>query len=66
LLVFALSIPFLAEETAARTGRWPELAWNARSMVAALFAYGSAAGLMDVAMNTAGVAVETAYGRPTI
>jgi hypothetical protein len=44
----------------------PGLARNASSLAAALFVYGSAAGLMDVAMNTEGVAVETAYGRPTM
>jgi predicted MFS family arabinose efflux permease len=44
----------------------PGLAWNAPALSAALFAYGAAAGLMDVAMNTEGVAVEAAYGRPVM
>ena len=44
----------------------PGLTWNAPALAAALFAYGAAAGLMDVAMNTAGVAVEAAYGRPVM
>ena len=44
----------------------PGLAWNAASLAAALFVYGAAAGAMDVAMNTEGVAVESAYGRPVM
>ena len=44
----------------------PGLAWNVPALAAALFAYGAAAGLMDVAMNTEGVAVEAAYGRPVM
>jgi MFS family permease len=44
----------------------PGLAWNTPVLAAALFAYGAAAGLMDVAMNTEGVAVEAAYSRPVM
>jgi len=44
----------------------PGLAWNAPALAAALFAYGAAAGVMDVAMNTEAVAVEAAYGRPVM
>src|SRR5580704_2279291 len=44
----------------------PGLAWNAPVLAAALFVYGAAAGVMDVAMNTQGVAVEAAYGRPVM
>jgi predicted MFS family arabinose efflux permease len=44
----------------------PGLAWNAAVLAAALFVYGAAAGLMDVAMNTEGVAVEAAYARPVM
>jgi MFS family permease len=42
----------------------PGLAWNTTALAAALFIYGAAAGGMDVAMNTEGVAVEAAYSRP--
>jgi MFS family permease len=42
----------------------PGLAWNTPALAAALFIYGAAAGGMDVAMNTEGVAVEAAYSRP--
>jgi hypothetical protein len=44
----------------------PGLAWNTPVLATALFAYGAAAGLMDVAMNTEGVAVEAAYSRPVM
>ena len=44
----------------------PGLAWNNASLAVALFVYGAAAGAMDVAMNTEGVAVESAYGRPVM
>ncbi len=44
----------------------PGLAWSAASLAVALFVYGAAAGAMDVAMNTEGVAVESAYGRPVM
>src|SRR3984885_7371417 len=44
----------------------PGLAWNAPVLGAALFIYGAAAGMMEVAMNTEGVAVETAYARPVM
>jgi len=44
----------------------PGLAWNTPVLAAALFAYGAAAGLMDVAMNTEGVAVEAAFSRPVM
>lgn len=44
----------------------PGLAWNTPVLAAALFAYGAAAGMMDVAMNTEGVAVEAAYSRPVM
>jgi predicted MFS family arabinose efflux permease len=44
----------------------PGLAWNAPVLAAALFAYGAAAGMMDVAMNTEGVAVEAVYARPVM
>ena len=44
----------------------PGLAWNTPVLAAALFVYGAAAGLMDVAMNTEGVAVEAAYSRPVM
>jgi len=44
----------------------PGLAWDAWSLAAALFVYGAAAGLMDVAMNTEASAVETAFGRPVM
>lgn len=44
----------------------PGLAWNTPVLAVALFAYGAAAGLMDVAMNTEGVAVEAGYSRPVM
>jgi MFS family permease len=44
----------------------PGLAWDAWSLAAALFVYGAAAGLMDVAMNTEASAVDTAHGRPVM
>jgi MFS family permease len=44
----------------------PGLAWNTAVLAAALFVYGAAAGMMDVAMNTEGVAVEAAYSRPVM
>jgi predicted MFS family arabinose efflux permease len=44
----------------------PGLAWNAPVLALALFLYGAAAGAMDVAMNTEGVAVETGFGRPVM
>src|SRR3984957_13020880 len=44
----------------------PGLAWNALVLALALFLYGAAAGAMDVAMNTEGVAVETGFGRPVM
>jgi hypothetical protein len=44
----------------------PGLAWNTPVLAAALFIYGAAAGAMDVAMNTEGVAVEAAYSRPVM
>jgi predicted MFS family arabinose efflux permease len=44
----------------------PGLAWNALVLAVALFLYGAAAGVMDVAMNTEAVAVETGFGRPVM
>lgn len=44
----------------------PGLAWNAQVLALALFLYGAAAGVMDVAMNTEAVAVETGFGRPVM
>jgi len=40
------------------------LAWNLGALICALAALGAALGLMDVAMNVQGVAVERGYGRP--
>ncbi|SNS12762.1 Fucose permease [Actinomadura meyerae] len=40
------------------------LAWNLPALVGALLLMGGALGLMDVAMNAQGVAVERGYGRP--
>ncbi|MFA1539223.1 MFS transporter [Actinomadura monticuli] len=40
------------------------LAWNLPALVAALLLMGGSLGLMDVAMNAQGVAVERGYGRP--
>lgn len=44
----------------------PGLATGAASLAAALFVFGAAAGLMDVAMNTEASAVETDAGRPVM
>ena len=44
----------------------PGLAWNAPVLALALLLYGAAAGVMDVAMNTEGVAVERGFGRPVM
>ncbi|MFG2086772.1 MFS transporter [Spirillospora sp. NPDC048824] len=40
------------------------LAWNLGALIFALLLLGASLGLMDVAMNAQGVAVERAYGRP--
>ncbi|HEX2316613.1 MAG TPA: MFS transporter, partial [Thermomonospora sp.] len=40
------------------------LAWNLGSLVVALALFGAALGIMDVAMNAQGVAVERRRGRP--
>ncbi|QKW34973.1 MFS transporter [Actinomadura sp. NAK00032] len=40
------------------------LAWNLPALVVALLLMGGSLGLMDVAMNAQGVAVERGYGRP--
>ncbi|MFA1547320.1 MFS transporter [Actinomadura chokoriensis] len=40
------------------------LAWNLSALVVALLLMGGSLGLMDVAMNAQGVAVERGYGRP--
>ncbi|TDC82962.1 MFS transporter [Actinomadura sp. 7K507] len=40
------------------------LAWNLGALTAALLLLGASLGLMDVAMNAQGVAVERGYGRP--
>ena len=42
------------------------LAGNTIALMAALFAYGAAGGLMDVSMNAQAVRVERGYGRPII
>ncbi len=42
----------------------PALAWNLGTLAAALLLLGAALGLTDVAMNSQGVAVERAIGRP--
>ncbi len=42
----------------------PALAWNAGTLAAALFVLGAGLGTTDVAMNSQGVAVERAIGRP--
>jgi MFS family permease len=44
----------------------PALAPNAPALAAALFVYGAASGLMDVAMNTEAVVVETSFARPVM
>ncbi|TDC63982.1 MFS transporter [Actinomadura sp. GC306] len=40
------------------------LAWNLGALIGALLLLGASLGLMDVAMNAQGVAVERGYGRP--
>ncbi|MFI0482070.1 MFS transporter [Actinomadura sp. 9N215] len=40
------------------------LAWNIGALICALLLMGGSLGLMDVAMNAQGVAVERGYGRP--
>ncbi|MFI0409833.1 MFS transporter [Actinomadura sp. 3N508] len=40
------------------------LAWNLGALICALLLMGASLGLMDVAMNAQGVAVERGYGRP--
>ena len=40
------------------------LAWNLGALILALLLLGASLGLMDVAMNAQGVAVERGYGRP--
>jgi MFS family permease len=40
------------------------LAWNLPSLVAALVLFGGSLGMMDVAMNAQGIAVERGYRRP--
>jgi MFS family permease len=44
----------------------PALAFNAATLAAALFVFGSTAAAMDVSMNAQGVEVEKALGRPTM
>jgi predicted MFS family arabinose efflux permease len=44
----------------------PALAWNLPSLWLALTLFGAAQGALDVAMNSHGVAVEHAYGRPIL
>jgi len=45
---------------------WPALAVNAVTLAVALFVYGAAAAVMDVAMNAQAVEVEKALRRPTM
>lgn len=55
----------IAAGTAAAASLVPiGLAWNLGALVFALLLFGAAMGLMDVAMNAQGVAVERGYGRP--
>jgi predicted MFS family arabinose efflux permease len=44
----------------------PALAWNLPSLWFALVLFGAASGALDVSMNSHGVAVEHAYGRPIL
>ncbi|MFS2291850.1 MAG: MFS transporter [Actinomadura sp.] len=55
----------IAAGTAAAASLVPiGLAWNLGALVFALLLFGASMGLMDVAMNAQGVAVERGYGRP--
>jgi fucose permease len=74
-LAVRVASPLVAKWTSGRVTRWgvaagsaamalPAFAWDLGSLAAALFVFGLAMGVLEIAMNTQAVAIERGFGRP--